>query len=150
MSEGCTTPLSCPLRLLGWIALCHAFLFWTNDASKPLTARSFFIHYNHVFLELPLGLLPATIVLSTFLGHVSGSICWTWPYQRRCPCLRAFSIEPKPNWHLSSSDGTLSLSFAEHIHLIIIISLWLRQETSSCVASHVSLAYNKTLYAHGL
>ena len=150
MSEGCTTPLSRPLRLLEWIALHHTFLFWTNDASKPLTARSFFIHCNHVFLGWPLGLLPVTMVLSTFLGHVSGFIRWTWPYQRRHPHLRAFSIEPKPNRLLSSSDGTLSLSFAKHVHLIIIISLRLRRETSSCVAAHVSLAYNKTLCTHAL
>ena len=150
VSKGCTTPMSRPLRLLGWIALCHAFLFWTNNVSKPLTARFFFIHCNHVFLGQPLRLLPVTIVLSTFLGHVSGSICWTWPHQRRRPCLRAFSMEPKPNRLLSSSDGTLSLSFVEHIHLIIIISLWLRRGTSSCVAAHVSLAYNKTLRTHVL
>ena len=150
MSEGCTTPLSHPFRLLEWIALCHAFLLWTNDASKPLTARSFFIHCNHVFLGRPLGLLPVTIVLSTFLDQVSGSIRWTWPYQRRHPHLSAFTIEPKPNQLLSSPDGTLSLGFMEHNHLIIIISLWLRRETSSCVAAHISLAYNKTLHTHAL
>ena len=147
---GCTTPLSRPLWLLEWIALHHSFLFWTNDPSKPLTARSFFMHYNHVFLGRPLGLLPVTIVLSTFLGQVSGSIRWTWPYQRRRPHLSAFSIEPKPNRLLSSSDGTLSLSFAEHIHLIIITSFQLRRETSSCATAHVSLAYNKTLRTHEL
>ena len=148
MSEGCTTPLPCPLRILEWIAKHHAILFWTNDASKPLTARSFFIHCNHVFLG-PIGLLPVTIVLSTFLGQVSGSIRWTWPYQRRRPHLRAFSIEPKPNRLLSSSDGTSSLSFADHIRLIII-SFRLRQETSSCFVANVSLPYNKTLLTHAL
>ena len=150
MSEGCTTLLLCLLWHLEWIAPFHAFLLWTNDASKPLTARSFFIHCNHVFLGRPVGILPVTTVLSTFLGQVSGSICWTWPYQRRCPHLSAFSIEPKPNQLLRSSDGTLSLSFTEHIHLIIIISLRLRRETSSCTAAHVSLAYNKTLRTHAL
>ena len=150
MSEGCTTPLSHPLRLMEYTALHHAFLFRTNDASKPLTARSFFVHCNHVFLGRSLGLLPVTIVLSTFLGHTSGSICWTWPYQRRRPCLRELSIEPKPDQLLSSFYGTLSLNFAEHIHLIIIISLRLRRELFSCVAAHVSLACNKTLRTHAL
>ena len=122
MSEGCTTPLLRPLGLLERITLHHAFLFWTNNASKPLTARSFFMHCNHVFLGWPLGLLPITIVLSTFGGHVSGSIHWTWPYQRRHLHLRASSIKPKPNQLLSSSDGTLSLSLAEHI----ILKQWLK------------------------
>ena len=75
---------------LEWIALRHAFLLWTNNVSKYLTATSCFIHCNHVFLGWPLGLLPVTIVLSTFLGQVSGYICWTWPYQRRHPHLSAF------------------------------------------------------------
>ena len=65
---------------LGMDCLCHSFLFWTNDASKPLTARSFFIDCIHVFLGQPLELLPIPIVLSTFLGQVSGSIRWAWPY----------------------------------------------------------------------
>ena len=113
----------------------HAILFRANDASKPLTFKSFLMHSNHVFLGCTLGFLPVTIVLSTFLGHVSGSIRWRWPYQRRRPRLSTFSMLHRPNWLFSSSDVILSVSFVEQIHLIIIISLRWRWETSSCVAA---------------
>ena len=117
--------------------------------SKPLTFRSLLIHSTHVFLGWPLGLPPVTIVLSTFLGHVSGSIHWRWPYQQRFPCLSTFSMLHRPNRLLRSSDDILYASFVEKIHLIII-SLRLRWETSFCVAAHVSLTYNETLCTHAL
>ena len=63
----------CHIHFDPWEGLPYAMHFYF-EPSKPLTATSFFIHCNHVFLGWPLGLLPVTIVLSTFLGHVSGSI----------------------------------------------------------------------------
>ena len=152
MPEGCTTLLS--RWLLGLSGQCDVVLFCLTDASKPLTFKSFLLHSNHVFLGRPLGLLPVTIVLSTFFGHVSGSIRWRWLCQRRRPSLSTLcyivvhcvSLLHRPNRILSSSDDILSVSFCEQIHLIIIISLRLRRETSSCFASHVSQAYSKTLH----
>ena len=129
MSEGCTTPLSHPLWLLEWIALHHAFLFWTNDASKPLTARSFFIHCNYVFLGRPLGLLPVAIVLSTFLGHVSGSKRWTWPYQRRRPnCWYGHHVQRKkvkPDIHVVRESWKTS-GWWFHFWKVILFSLHIR------------------------
>ena len=37
--------------------------------------KSFLVHSSHAFLGQPLGLLPVMIVFSTFLDHLSGSIC---------------------------------------------------------------------------
>ena len=111
--KDCSTSLSRPHRFFGLSAQHHAILFCASDAFKPLTFKSFLTDSSRVFLGRTLGLLPVTIVLSAFLGHVSGSIHWRWPYQRRRLRLRTFSVPHRPNQLLSSSDGILSASFVE-------------------------------------
>ena len=140
MFKGLTTSLSRPRWLLRLSSQCHAVLVCPNDAFMPLTFESFLMHSNHVFLGRPLELLSFKIVFSTSLGHVSGSICRRWLYQWRGSRLITFFMQHRPNQFLSSSDGILSITFVEQIHLNII-SLQLRWETSFCVAAKISLGY---------
>ena len=102
-----------------------------SHASSPLTFKSFFQYFNHVFLGWPVELLPVTIILSFFLDLVSGFMCCRWPYQRIRPRLSTFFTNHRTTLFLNSPDVTLSVSFVEHIHLIVIKSFRLRQEISA-------------------
>ena len=124
-----TLEIECP-------TLCSPVLY--QRCFQAFHFKSFLMHSSHAFLGQPLGLLPVMIVFSTFLDHLSGSICWRWPYQWRRSHLSTFFRVQRPNQLLSSPGGILSTSFVKQIHLIIIISLLLRRETSSCVAASLN------------
>ena len=64
----CTRKLNFSSPALELSAQCHAVLLCATNASNSLNFKSFIMHSNHVFPGQPLGLLPVTIVLSTFLG----------------------------------------------------------------------------------
>ena len=146
----CTNDASKPLAFKWFLMHSNhvfcAVLFCVNYAPKPLTFKSFLMHSNHFILGQPLELLPVMIVLSIFLGHVSGSTCWRWPFQCRRSCLSIFSMLLNfLVYLLSSFDAILSVSFIKQIHLIIFISMQLRRETSSCIWKHLETIWKQYL-----
>ena len=107
-----------------------------NDASKPSTSKSFLLHLYHVFLRQPLALLPVTIVLPTFLGHVSESIYCRWPYQLKHPHLNQFSMLPNQLlnsfwWYLVCKLHGLDPSY-HHITVIEMRDIFL------CCSPHLT------------
>lgn len=114
-----------------------------------LTLFNYLIHGLMYVAPRVRGLLYFTVTSSSTLEIECPTPCIPVLCQQ---CIQAFNFKPfllhsnhaflgrlrKPNRLIISSDVILSISFLEQIHLVIVISLRLRRETSSCVAAYLN------------
>src|SRR5580693_3812366 len=121
------------------IPFLHFTLFCATSLCNSRSLMSFPTHSFHVFLPLPLGLLPST---TTFLHSDTQSPCSflsTCPNHLSLARLTNSEILSMFKRPLNSSVGTLSLNDTLHIHLIIILSVLSSLFISSVFIGQVSL-----------
>ena len=118
-------------------------LLVTMVGSIRTSLRSLLMQSIHRFAVRPRGLMPSICKLRIFFGHRSVFLRWTCPYHHRRPHLITSPTSGRPRRRLNSDIDLLSESLAEHVHLIMALSLRVRRLMS--FVGQVSLAYSKTL-----
>ena len=100
----------------------HFFLSWISSLSISSSARSASRFSNHVFLGLPTGLLPSTLISIIFFTQSSLYFPITCPYHLSLPLRITVVIGSTLTSFLNSLPVFLYFMETPHIHLKVCIS----------------------------